>query len=543
MIRSLACSALALMAGAAPVFAEVTPAQAWENLSKYYQDFGYEVATGNVEDAGNTLTVTDAVLSMAVEGSSTAITIPSMVFQETGDAKVRLTHEGDILFNSTVEVPAAPEPAEPTDPAAQPEGATPDAGTATTEPETEEMAFTGTISAPGNETLISGTPEDMLYEYNVPTTTYEFQIQTAPGSDQTVPFTGTLTDIKGTQRNVAGDNATSTFDLTAAEATLQSQAEVAETDAANTGNMNFNLTLTGIASAGEMTAPQGEFDLSTQLAQALEAGMTVDVTSSFDSIAADFDVATTNADDGSQQQASGNVALGKTDLSVNMSTEGLGYKAAAVDQTVNLTSSDLPTEISYSVAQASGELQVPVSADDQPQPFRFVYTLQDLTLADGIWALFDPNSQLPRDPADLTIDLQGDALVSKDLMDPAAMEPETNASGMPMGPEVPFQPKTLTINRFALDAIGATADLTGELAFGDKPQDPPVGQINGTFEGVNGLIDKFGAMGFIPQDQIMGVRMMLAMFAKPVEGQTDQMTTNIEFREGGSIFANGQQVK
>lgn len=42
---------------------------------------------------------------------------------------------------------------------------------------------------------------------------------------------------------------------------------------------------------------------------------------------------------------------------------------------------------------------------------------------------------------------------------------------------------------------------------------------------------------------MMGMRMMLAMFAKPDEANPDRLTSEIEFREGGRIFANGQQVK
>ena len=41
----------------------------------------------------------------------------------------------------------------------------------------------------------------------------------------------------------------------------------------------------------------------------------------------------------------------------------------------------------------------------------------------------------------------------------------------------------------------------------------------------------------------MGPRMMMAMFARPVEGNPDQLQTEIEFREGGAIFANGQQIQ
>ena len=50
-------------------------------------------------------------------------------------------------------------------------------------------------------------------------------------------------------------------------------------------------------------------------------------------------------------------------------------------------------------------------------------------------------------------------------------------------------------------------------------------------------------MGIAPEQQMMGVRMMLAMFARPSQDDPEKLTTELEFREGGSIFANGQQVK
>jgi hypothetical protein len=54
-------------------------------------------------------------------------------------------------------------------------------------------------------------------------------------------------------------------------------------------------------------------------------------------------------------------------------------------------------------------------------------------------------------------------------------------------------------------------------------------------------LDTLVAMGFIPEDQVMGARMMLAMFAKP--GETpDSLVSTIEFKDGG-LFANGQQLQ
>ena len=180
---------------------------------------------------------------------------------------------------------------------------------------------------------------------------------------------------------------------------------------------------------------------------------------------------------------------------------------------------------------------LPVSRGDAAQPFRFAYALEGLTFADAIWNLFDPSSQLPRDPASLTVDLAGDAVVVQDLFDPAIAQPQANTP-----PEAPIIPESLTVNRIALDAVGAKAEVTGALEFGDNPNQP-VGTLNGTFQGVNGLMDKLVTMGLVPEEQMMGMRMGLALFAKPAEGNPDQLTSEVEFREGGQIFANGQQIK
>ena len=63
------------------------------------------------------------------------------------------------------------------------------------------------------------------------------------------------------------------------------------------------------------------------------------------------------------------------------------------------------------------------------------------------------------------------------------------------------------------------------------------------FNGVNGLLDTLGGMGVIPADQVTGVRMMLGLFTKPGAEGEDKLTTDLEFKEGGTVFANGQQVR
>lgn len=537
MVRPLATSALALILGAGSALADVTPAQVWENLQQYSADYGYQVS-GNVENAGGTLTVTDAVFTMAGETGTSSVTFPQLTFQETGDARVRLVIEGDVALDSRFTVPA---PAEPAPDA--PEGTDTPADPAPAEPaETVEMTMTGTIKVPGNEMVVSGTPEDMLYEYTYPTLAFDFTLPTEPGQDATIPLTGTVTGLAGSQRNVAADGGTeSTFDLKAAQAAVQVAATMPADDAgAGGGTLNFQAALTNLTSQGTGKTPSQPFDLGTQMAQALAAGLTLDTTLAYDTLEGSFDIASKD-ENGQDQTGKGSFATGASDIAVQMSEAGLGYKASTADAKAEMTISTLPFPISYAVDQISGQMLIPVSRGDAAQPFKIAYSLEGLTFADAIWNLFDPSSQLPRDPASLTIDLSGDAVVTQDLFDPATAQPQTDADGMPVS-ESPFMPESLSVNRIALDAVGAKAEITGALEFSDNPNEP-VGTLNGTFEGVNGLMDKLVAMGLVPQEQMMGMRMMLALFAKPAEGNPDQLTSEIEFREGGQIFANGQQVK
>lgn len=536
MSRFTATSALALILGAAPVLADVTPAQVWENLQEYGTEYGYQV-TGEVEDTGNTLTVTDAVFSMPSETGSSTVTLPKMTFQETGDARVRVVVEGDVAVDSRFMAPVPQETAEDAPEAGADAPADPPASDAA--PEMVEMAMTGTIRLPGNEMVVSGTPEDMLYEFTYPTLEFDFALPTEPGQDRTIPVTGSVTNLAGSQRNVAATDGRmdTTFDMKAARAAMQIDAEMPADDAGvGGGTMNFQVALTNLASQGTGKTPSQSFDLGTQMAEALAAGLDLDTTLTYETLQGSFDVAGKD-ENGQDQSGKGSFATGATDIAFQMSEQGLGYKAATADATAEMTLGTLPFPISYAVERIAAEMLIPVSQADAAQPFKFVYALEGLTFADAIWNLFDPTSQLPRDPASLTVDVSGDAVVSQDLFDPAQAEPQADTP-----PQAPFAPRTLTVNRIALDAVGATADITGSLEFGDNPNEP-VGQLTGSFEGVNGLMDKLVAMGFVPQEQMMGMRMMLAMFAKPDEGNPDRLTSEIEFREGGQIFANGQQVK
>jgi hypothetical protein len=48
-------------------------------------------------------------------------------------------------------------------------------------------------------------------------------------------------------------------------------------------------------------------------------------------------------------------------------------------------------------------------------------------------------------------------------------------------------------------------------------------------------------MGLLPEDQVMGARMMMGVFATPVGD--DMLTSTIEVNAEGHVIANGQRLQ
>ena len=106
----------------------------------------------------------------------------------------------------------------------------------------------------------------------------------------------------------------------------------------------------------------------------------------------------------------------------------------------------------------------------------------------------------------------------------------------------------LTLNNLVVDAVGARLTGTGDftfdnsdlVSFGGIPR--PTGAIDLKLVGGNGLLDKLVAVGVLPQQQAMGARMMMGLFA--VAGpEEDTLNSKIEINEAGHILANGQRVQ
>lgn len=580
MFRVLATSSVALFAAAAPVLAEVTPAEVWGHMVKQYESLGYTVAEGSREEAGDTLTLTDAVLTMDGEVSTSSITFPKLVLTQTGDGNVRWSIEEDITGQSIFK-------------------------------ESHDGEAPGnvsyTISLEGDETVSSGSVEDLTHESTADSATITISQDMPDGG--AMPMTFTLEDLSGKQRSVAvADNGgeETTFEANVAKVGMKADAEMPNDAAAGEAANSFTLdgTLEQLAVTGRMLIAAGSFNMEEQLSQSLAAGTDVEFALTHGAGSGSFDFAGTD-DEGQQQTGNGTFGTGPGNLKVAMSKDGLHYSGSSVDGKVEVQLSSLPAPVAYAMAKGDFSVDFPLMAAEAAQKFNVLFAFEDLTLGDSVWALFDPESKLNRDPADLKVDVTGEVLLEEDLLQmpqpgdmptdaapaeddaaaPAEGETETAeapaeaapdaapeaeataeadgdaaadatadatadanaeaadamAEAMPKGPI----PLSVTINDVSVNVLGAQAKVTGQIAAaeGSNLQETQIGAIDGRFVGVNALLDTLAAMGFVPEEQMMGARMMLAMFAKPVEGETDTLETKLEFREGGSIFANGQQVK
>ena len=512
-------SALAVLALTSPVFADVTPAEVWQNWIDYYTANGYTVTEGARDEAGETLTVRDVVIAFADPAGEAKLdfTLPEVTLTATGAGGVRTTmaetSPATMVFKNE---------------------------------DDEEVTLKGEVTMKDAEIVSTGAAADMTHESRAGEVLLALNSVTTAEGEKAVPVSVKLLNMTGTQHVVDGQNMQ--IDATMAADRMELAGEYDDSTGEEPGKAVFSGGMDALKFAGNFVVPKG-VDISKDMNAALKAGMNMSGTMSVGAGAFDFDFAGKNAE-GADQNAKGSSTMEGFQVSGGLSADGLKYQGSSDATAIEMTISDAPFPISYAVESGTFDMQIPVMKSDQPAPFKFAYSLGGLTLADGIWDLFDPANMAAMEDA-AAPDGTDTAAAAPDAEDatpdaaaPDAAEDPATAMDESAGTPSPFEPTEITINKLALDAVGARIDASGNLTVPEGGSiEAPVGKLNARFEGVNGLIDKLQAMGFIPEDQVAGVRMMLAMFAKPAPEGGDALVSEFEFQEGGQIFANGQQVR
>jgi hypothetical protein len=185
---------------------------------------------------------------------------------------------------------------------------------------------------------------------------------------------------------------------------------------------------------------------------------------------------------------------------------------------------------------------MPLLKSDAEQDVSYAAALEGVTMGEEIWAMFDPTGALPRDPANLILDLSGTGRLFMDLLDF-----ETIKRAIEEGGKV-AEPTSLTINTLDFAAIGAKMAGSGMFTFNNDNYETfggipaPTGTATMHFAGLNTVIDTLIDIGLLESDAALGIRMGLGLFTV-LGPQENTLVSEIEITPQGHVTANGKRLK
>ena len=498
---SIAALSLCLSANAA--FADLSAQDVWEDWKGYMSSFGYAL-DGTENMSGDTLTVTDLNMAMQLpdDAGDMKMTISEFSFTNNGDGTVTMTIPPVMPLTLSVNSPDA-----------------------------EDVDMTVDYVTSAFSMVASGDPTNLTYTYAAEELSLILKEMMVEGealdignaSMAMANLVGSSVIRNGNLRNIAQTIATGPVTYVMDFADPEGEGRVVingsldsmsfQGDGAYPSNMDTTdmsaMLKAGFGFDGGFTHQGSKFNFNFQ-----EEGETVQVTSSSESGA----------------------------LGVAMDASKLMYDVSSNNLNIQMAGGEIPFPVEVAMAQSGFKLLMPVAKDDAEQDFALGVTMGDFTMSDLIWGIFDPAGQLPRDPATIAMDLSGKAKLFLDILDPEQME------AMDSGDAVPGELNSVSLNTLTIRAAGA--ELTGNGAFTFDNSDlqtfggmpAPDGSVDLKLTGGNGLLDKLVAMGILPEDQAMGARMMMGLFAVAGEGE-DTLNSKIEVTSDGQVLANGQRLK
>lgn len=222
--------------------------------------------------------------------------------------------------------------------------------------------------------------------------------------------------------------------------------------------------------------------------------------------------------------------------------DGLHVVSGSDTAAMQITDEVLGISVDVEAARILLDLAMPVLRAVEPQEYALRVELDGLTLSEETWTAFFVTEELPRQTADLKVDLGGTAILLETLFDLAALGQSFN------GP-LPVSIETLDLR--ALEARFWDAELTGKGAVRFDHVAPrtvdgfPATEGDATFEltGAQALLDRLTEAGVLTTDDAMSARMMMGMFTAPVEGEDDAVRAEIEISPDGQVTVNGQRMR
>lgn len=504
-IRVMGASALSTLLLTTPSFADVSAAQVWGDMQSYMQSFGYSMSAQETS-SGEGVVLENLTMQMDIpdeSGGSVSVTVPKITFLNTGDGKVEMLLPETQTMMMVV----------------------------TADGETVEVGLD--LAQQGFSMIVSGSPEHMTYAY----VANQMRIALAKlmvegemiGSDNARAeivmngYSGTSDMKVGNIREISQSLALAgiTYDVMFNDKDSGDGATITGSTGALTGSGTTMLPM-GIDMADMAAAVKAGFGFAFKVAYA-DSTMNFSVTESGDTV-------------------SGTASTASNTLDMRLSKDDLTYAIAGGDSSLQIMGGDIPFPVSFNLQDLGFNLTMPISASPDEQDFALGMTLGGFTMADLLWNIFDPANALPRDPATVSFDVTGKAKLFLDLMDESAM---TDAG---MSDEMPGELNALSISNLRVDAVGAKLSGTGDFTFDNTDLQTfdgmprPIGGVDLNLTGANGLMDKLIQMGLMSQDDAMGARMMISMFAVPGDAE-DSFKSKLEINDQGHVLANGMRIQ
>jgi len=511
---SISLSTVALMA-ASPAFAEITAAELWTLWQQQSADYGQSLSA-QVTDTGSGLVLSNLSSTMVADDVTLSTLVEQVTLTDQPDGTVAIGASDTLTYRITgIDEPDAP----------------------------EEIAIV--FRQTGFSATASGSAEVLTLDSVMQRLELEDITFTGIDPAEIPEFDATL--------ELTGFAGSYTYDFSNPDI-------IAASGTASTGGLNVALRAAELAgdglsqgqpqpqptTPGKQSPPGGSIDMAlimgasqTSVSAAFPtgldwttietypAGLVMEVDSTYESLSAraafqdgseSFDFATENT--------GGNFGFA-------ISERALSYELGAQGVAFNLSSSEMPFPVAAAADSTLIRLDVPLAREDQPSPFSAAIAYQGVTVDDGLWAMVDPGGQVPRGPASVIVDVSGTVQLFVDLM---TMEPDqANAP--------PGELRELTLNNLQVSFGGAELTGVGDVDFTPGQIIPvPVGSVDLSLTGANGLIQTLSNAGLLPPEQAGMARGMLGMFAIPGSGP-DSYTSSIQFGADGSVSANGVPLR
>lgn len=478
--------------------AEMTAMQAWENLQSYSANMGQTI-TGTETMSGDTLTVSDVTIALAVPEASVNGTMDEMTFTQNGDGTVSIAMSPTI----TLKVSAQPD----------------DEG-----PDAEKVDMTMVMTQTGMNVIAAGDGDTSTYDFSVAKMAFEMSEILVDNKPVDMSMIIDASDMVG--KYTATDSVSGEATIAALTFAMKG------TDPENGAKIDMSGKMADLAASSVTKMVEG-FD-NSDMGAMLQAGFATEGRLTYGATTTTM----SGDEDGELFNMTATTAGGA--LGYTLNSETMAYDAAYNDVDVVVSGSDIPfPQVNVKIAETGLGIKMPVAKSDTPQPFALLTSLKGLSISNEIWSMFDPAGQLPRDPANLIVDLEGTGNWLINIFD------EDTTKHMEAAPG---ELHALDIKGLELSVAGAS--LTGKGGFTFDNSDlttyegmpKPVGKLSLLLKGGNTLLDTLVNMGLLPEEQATGVRMMSGMFARPGDGN-DTLVSEIELTESGQVLANGQRLK